>query len=49
MADKTESAKEAAIKNELGTDGYKTYTTIRDLKQFIGKAQAKLPFDIIIE
>jgi protease-4 len=49
MGDKAESSKESAIREELGAEGYKTYTTIRNLKQFIGMAQARLPFEIIIQ
>lgn len=49
FGDKGEASKEAAIKEELGADGYKTYSAIRNLKQFLGKAQARMPFDIIIE
>jgi protease-4 len=49
FGDKGESSKETAIRQELGTEAYRTYTAIRNLKQFIGKAQARLPFEIIIE
>ena len=44
-----ESKKEAMIKNELGEEGYKTYSTVRNIKQFIGVFQARMPFEIIIE
>lgn len=49
LGDKAESSKETAIREELGAEGYKTYTTIRNLKQFMGTAQARLPFEMIIE
>lgn len=49
IGDKTESSKEIAIREELGEEGYKTYNIIKNLKQFIGKAQARLPFTFIIE
>jgi protease-4 len=48
IKDKSESAKDAAIKEELGAEGYRTYTTIRNMKQFIGKVQARIPFEISI-
>jgi protease-4 len=47
--DKTESAKDAAIKEELGPEGYKTYTAIRSMKEFVGKVQARMPFEISIQ
>jgi protease-4 len=49
LGDKAESSKESAIREELGAEAYKTYTTIRNLKQFMGTAQARLPFEMIIE
>ena len=42
-------SREAAIRDEIGEEGYKTYTAIRSLKKFLGKAQARLPFEMIIE
>jgi protease-4 len=49
LRNKTASAKDAAIKEELGAEGYKTYTTIRNMKQFVGKVQARMPFEISIQ
>lgn len=49
LKDKTESAKDAAIKEELGAEGYKTYMTIRNMQQFVGKVQARMPFEISIQ
>jgi protease IV len=49
FGDDSESKKETLIKNELGEEGYKTYSVIRNIKQFVGVAQAKMPFEIIIE
>jgi protease-4 len=49
FGDNSESKKETLIKNELGEEGYKTYSTIRNIKQSAGVAQAKMPFEIIIE
>ena len=42
-------SREAAIRDEIGEEGYKTYTAIRSLKKFLGKAQARLPFEMVIE
>jgi protease IV len=49
FGDNSESKKEAMIKSELGEEGYKTYSTVRNIKQFIGVFQARMPFEIIIE
>lgn len=49
FGDDSESKKETMIKNELGEEGYKTYSAIRNIKQNVGIAQAKMPFEIIIE
>jgi protease-4 len=46
---KTQRSKEAAIREEIGDEGYKTYTAIKNLKDFLGKAQARLPYEVIIE
>lgn len=43
------SSKETLIREELGTEAYKTYTAVRSLKKFIGVTQARLPFEMIIE
>ncbi len=45
----TEEAKEETIKKELGAEGYKIYSFIHEMKQSTGKAQARLPFELIIE
>lgn len=49
FGDNSESKKELMIKKELGEEGYKTYSAIRNIKQFIGIFQARMPFEIIIE
>ncbi len=49
LGNKRETVREAAIEKELGAEGYRTYSTIRDLKRLVGKAQARLPFNIIIQ
>ncbi len=46
FSDKTEATRVAAIKKELGEEGVQTYSLLRYAKQFIGKAQARMPFDI---
>src|SRR5579871_1872712 len=38
-----------AMKEELGDDGYKTYMSIKNLKEMVGKTQAKMLFDFNIE
>ncbi|HXB43471.1 MAG TPA: signal peptide peptidase SppA [Puia sp.] len=38
-----------AIKNELGEDGYRTYNSLKKVKEMVGKTQARLPFDLYIE
>ena len=38
-----------AMKDELGEDGYQTYTHIRKMKAMVGVSQAKLPFDFSVE
>ena len=49
FGDNSEAKKESMIKNELGEEGYKTYSAVRNIKQFIGVMQARMPFEIIIE
>ena len=49
IKDKGESEKDAAIKSELGPEGYKTYVAIRNMKQFMGTVQARMPFEISIQ
>jgi protease-4 len=38
-----------AIKDELGEDGYRTYNSLKRVKEMVGKTQARLPFDFTIE
>ncbi|MBS1666564.1 MAG: signal peptide peptidase SppA [Bacteroidetes bacterium] len=38
-----------AIKEELGEDGYRTYSSIKKVKAMVGKTQARLPFDFTIQ
>ena len=47
--DFTENAKNEAIKEELGADGLKTYSTLKKVKQLLGITQARMPFELIIE
>lgn len=46
---KSQRSKEAAIREEMGEEGYKTYSAIKNLRDFLGKAQARLPYEVIIE
>jgi len=43
------NASTQAIKNEIGEDGYRTYTTLKKVKSMIGVTQTRLPFDLSIE
>jgi len=38
-----------AVKDEIGEDGYRTYTTLKKVKSMIGITQTRLPFDLTIE
>ncbi|HVU96639.1 MAG TPA: signal peptide peptidase SppA [Puia sp.] len=38
-----------AVKDEIGEDGYRTYTTLKKVKGMIGVTQTRLPFDLTIE
>jgi protease IV len=38
-----------AMKEEIGEEGYRTYTTIKKLKTMIGVMETRLPFDLVIE
>jgi protease-4 len=42
-------ATHAALKAELGEEGLKTYETLKKVKQMMGVAQARLPFEFTIE
>lgn len=44
-----EDATHAALKNELGEDGFKTYQTVKKVKQMVGVTQMRLPFEFTIE
>jgi protease-4 len=43
-----QNAKNAAIEKELGTEGLKTYSTLKKVKQLLGITQARMPFDFVI-
>ena len=47
--DLRENAKNDAIKEELGTDGVRTYSTLKRVKQLLGITQTRMPFDLVIE
>ena len=40
------TAKSAAVKEEVGEQGFKIYTSLKKLKQFTGNSQARLPFEM---
>ena len=43
------NAKNDAIKEELGTDGLRAYSTLKRVKQLLGITQTRMPFDLVIE
>ena len=43
-----QSAKNSAIEKDLGTDGMKTYSTLKKVKQLLGITQTRMPFDFVI-
>ena len=49
FGDLQQNAKNAAIEEDLGTDGMKTYSTLKKLKQFLGITQARMPFELLID
>ncbi|HXB06189.1 MAG TPA: signal peptide peptidase SppA, partial [Puia sp.] len=38
-----------AVKNEIGEEGYRTYSTLKKVKSMIGVTETRLPFDLTIE
>lgn len=44
-----QNAKNKAIEKELGSDGLKTYSTLKRVKQLLGITQTRIPFDLVIE
>lgn len=49
FGNENENVKEDAMKKEMGEQFYKIYSFARDMKQSAGKAQARMPFEMIIE
>jgi protease-4 len=43
------SASVKAMKDEIGEEGYHTYTTLKKIRSLVGVTQARLPFDLVIE
>lgn len=43
------SASVKAMKDEIGEDGYRTYSTLKRVRSMVGVTQARLPFDFVIE
>lgn len=43
------NAKMKAMKQEMGEDGYSIYTSLKRIKQSLGRHQARMPFDLVIE
>lgn len=47
--DNKDQKKETMIREELGEEAYNTYSSVKNIKQSIGSAQARMPFEVIIE
>ncbi|HEY6899163.1 MAG TPA: signal peptide peptidase SppA [Puia sp.] len=43
------SAGMKAVKEEIGEEGFRTYTLLKKVRSMVGVTQAKLPFDLTIE
>lgn len=39
----------AAVREELGEDGYRTWMTLKKIKSMIGVTETRLPFDLNID
>jgi protease-4 len=39
----------AAVKDELGEEGYRTFETLKKVKSMVGTTETRLPFDLDIE
>jgi protease-4 len=46
---KHSSGMKAAVKEELGEDGYRTWITVKKIKSMIGVTETRLPFDLNID
>ncbi|NML21067.1 signal peptide peptidase SppA [Pseudoflavitalea sp. G-6-1-2] len=44
-----DAAPQAALRKELGEDGFRTYQTIKRVKSMTGVMQARMPFEIVFE
>ncbi len=44
-----QTARQDALRSELGEEGLKTYKTMKRVKDMVGVTQARMPFDIITE
>lgn len=44
-----ESTPQAAIRQELGEDGFRTYQAIKKAKSMTGVTQARMPFELVIQ
>ena len=46
---KRSSGMKAAVKEEIGENGYRTWVTLKKVKSMIGVTETRLPFDLTIE
>ena len=49
MSNYRKSVSVKMLKDELGEDGYRTYISLKKVKQMVGKTEARLPMDFTIE
>jgi protease-4 len=49
FGDYQQTTKQSAIREELGPEGMKIYSTLKRVKAMVGVSQARLPFDFTIE
>jgi len=44
-----QNAKNSAIEKELGSEGFKTYSALKRVKQLLGISQTSMPFELVID
>lgn len=44
-----QNAKNEALEKEIGSDGMKTYSTLKKIKQLFGITQTRIPFELLID
>ena len=46
---KRSASMKAAVREEIGEEGYRSWITLKKVKSMIGVTETKLPFDLTIE